>query len=113
MREARTYLQSLHRFVAIVTIDEAANNYILICKRFYINDLFAEIGTFISSNTKTYSKVDTSKEDIKNTNLKYCPNFGMTVRDKQKYLPVIYLLPKMHKTPIGCRSIVMSKQDSI
>lgn len=90
MREARTYLQSLHRFVAIVTIDEAANNYILICKRFYINDLFAEIGTFISSNTKTYSKVDTSKEDIKNTNLKYCPNFGMTVRDKQKYLPVIY-----------------------
>ena len=96
----------------IVTINKAANNYTLICKRFYINRLLAAVGIFSNSNTKTYSRVDTSKEDIINTNLKYCSNFIVTVLDKQKDLPIMYWLPKMHKTPIGYCFIVASKQCS-
>ena len=48
-----------------------------------MNRLPAEVGIFSNSNAKTYSKVNTSKEDKINTNLKYCSNFGMTVTDKQ------------------------------
>ena len=44
-----------------------------------------------------YSKVDTSKEDITNTNLKYCSNFGMAVTDKQKDLPIMYWIPECTK----------------
>ena len=45
-----------------------------------------------------------------NTHYKYYPNFGMTATDKQKDLPIMYWLPKMDETPIGCRFIQASKQ---
>ena len=68
------------------------------------------IVTIENSRTKTYSKVDTSKEGMINTKFKYWSNFGMVVTDKQKDLPIMYWLTKMHKTPLCCRFIVASKQ---
>ena len=32
------------------------------------------------------------------------------VSDRQKYLPIMYRLPKMQKVPVGCGSILASKQ---
>ena len=52
--EVRTSLESLHRRFVIARIHIAANSYALICKRFYVNRLFSEVGTFSYSNTKTY-----------------------------------------------------------
>ena len=59
--------ESLHRRFVIVTIDKAANNYALICSKFYMYPFLGEVGILSNSNTKTYSKVNTSKEDIINT----------------------------------------------
>ena len=106
-------VKTLNRRFVIVAIDKATNNYALICKRFYINRLLVVVRTFSNSSTKTYLKVDTSKEDIINTNLKHCFNFGMTVVDKQKDLLIIHWLPKMYKTPIGYCFMEASKQLSI
>ena len=36
----------------------------------------------------------------------------MTVTDQQKDVPIMYWLPKMDKTQIGCRFIVASEQCS-
>ena len=69
-------------------------------------------GVFSNSNTKGYSKVDLSKEDIINTKRKYCFNFGIIATDKQKHLSIMYWLPKMHKTPIAFRFVEASKQCS-
>ena len=88
--KVKTYMEFLHRRFVIVTIDKAAKKYALICKRFYINLLLVEFGIFSNSNTKTYLKIDTSKADIVNTNLKYCFIFELTVTDKQKDLSMMY-----------------------
>ena len=64
--EVKPYLGSLRRAFPIVTFGKAANNGTLVCKRFYIMCLLAEVGTFRSSNTKTYSKMVSSKENIGN-----------------------------------------------
>ena len=69
----------------------------LIYERFCINRLFAKVGRFGSSNTKTYSEVDTLTEDIINSNLEYCSNSKMNVIDEQKDLPIIYQLSKRTK----------------
>ena len=61
---------------------KVCHNYSLLRKKFYINRLLAEIGIFSNSSTKTYSKVDTSKEGITSTNRKYFYYFGMNVTNK-------------------------------
>ena len=70
------------------------------------------LGVFSNSITKIYTKIDTSREEIITSNLKYYSNFGMTLTDKQKDLPIMYRLLRMHKTPTGCPFIVVSKQCS-
>ena len=65
--EVKIYLVFIHKSFVIITIDKAPNNYVLICKMFYKNHLSDEVGIIGNWNTKTYSKVSTSKNDIANT----------------------------------------------
>ena len=81
--EVKTYLESLHRRFVIVTTDKSANNYALIWKSFYINRPLVELKMFSNSNTKSYSKINTSKEDMINTILKYYSTFEMAAREKK------------------------------
>ena len=43
----RTFLESLYRRFAIVTIYTTAKSYALICKRVYINRLLSEVGIYL------------------------------------------------------------------
>ena len=36
-------------------------------------------------------------------------DFGITVEENMKQLPIAYWMPKMHKNPIGARFIIASK----
>lgn len=65
--EVKIYLVFIRKSFVIITIDKAPNNYVLICKMFYKNHLSDEVGIIGNWNTKTYSKVSTSKNDIANT----------------------------------------------
>ena len=66
--EVKIYLVFIHKSFVIITIDKAPNNYVvLICKMFYKNHLSDEVGIIGNWNTKTSSKVSTSKNDIANT----------------------------------------------
>ena len=56
--------------------------------------------------------MDTLKQDVIKADYKYCSNFGVILTDKQKDLPFMYLLPKMHKAPIVCHFMVASKRCS-
>ena len=80
---------------------KAVNNYPLICTRsyliFFLIKVLSELGIFKNSNTKTYSKIFTSKYHLQvNANYEYCAKFGLKATDKHKDLPVMYWLPKMH-----------------
>ena len=43
------------------------------------------------------------------TNMKYCTKFDLKITEQDRTLPIIYWLPKVHKTPVGARFIVPSK----
>ena len=45
-------------------------------------------------------------------NLNYSKKFDQNIKEIDKSLPIMYGLPKMHKTPIGARFIVPSKNCS-
>ena len=57
----------------------------------------------------TYSKVDTPIQTLILESIKQCNKYGLDVVEKQKCLPIMYWIPKMHKAPIGSRFIVASK----
>lgn len=110
-KEVMDYLHELQKRFAIVTIDKAANNFAFVCKKFYVSKLLAEIGVN-TEGSNTYSQVDTPSEEIVENNIMFCKRFGLQLTEEQKCLPIMYWTPKMHKTPIGARFIVASKNCS-
>ena len=110
--EVKNYLAELHQRFVIVTVDKASNNFAFICRKYYISKLLSEVGYGNTPSQKTYSQVDISKEDIINANINYCKKFDLDVTNNDKTLPIMYWLPKMHKTPVGARFIVASKNCS-
>ena len=108
VKEALENLQ--HNFV-VVPIDKAANNVSFICKRFYATTLLKELGV-IGLPSNTYRLVNNqSKTNIVNSALKdITQQFSLNIPENMKTLPTPYWMPKMHKSPIGARFIIASKQ---
>ena len=53
-------------------------------------------------------KATHSIEEIIQGNISYCKRFDLNITELDKSLPIMYWLPKMHKTPVGARFIVAS-----
>ena len=106
--EVKKDLEKLHRRFVIVPIDKASNNYAFICKSFYVSKLLDEVGVNGNLNP-TYSKTNEKIEDLIENNVNLCKRFDLNVNPKQHTLPIMYWIPKLHKTPIGARFIVASK----
>ena len=109
--EVISYLEQLHRRFVIVPVDKAANNYAFICKKYYVARILDELG-LNDKPSETYNMVNIPKCDIIKENSDLCKSFGLTVTEKQKTLPMMHWIPKMHKDPIGCRFIIASKDCS-
>ena len=96
------YIGTLHRKYVIVLIDKASNIFGFICKKFYISKIFSEVGEYNSIlYNPTYSKANLSKDHIIKNNENYCQKFDLKRTAKNCFLPIIYWLPKFHKTPVG------------
>ena len=78
-----------------------------ICKIYYISKLLAEINLSNSKST-TYSKATHSIEEIIQPNIRSCKKFDLNITQLDKLLPIMYWLPKIHKTLVGVRFIVAS-----
>ena len=89
-------------------IDKASNNVAIICKRYYVEVLLKEIG-ILGDGSETYEKSDRSKEEIVDDNQIYSEKLGYSLSEKEKDLPTMYWIPKMHKNPVKYRFIVASK----
>lgn len=103
----QNYLEELQRRFVIVPIDKAANNFAFVCRRFYITRLLKEIG-LPDGDCETYQISNKNKHDIIGENFELCKLFGLEVSEQNKCLPVMYWLPKLHKTPSDARFIVAS-----
>ena len=103
------YLDKLHKKFVLVPIDKAGNNIAIICKRYYVEVILKEIGQ-IGNGNSTYEKTSKTVEDVVEDNMMYSERLGLEVDDREKDLPSMYWIPKMHKDPPGARFIIASKQ---
>ena len=103
------YLDKLHKKFVLVSIDKAGNNIAIICKRYYVEVILKEIGQ-IGNGNSTYEKTSRTVEDVVEDNMMYSERLGLEVDDREKDLPSMYWIPKMHKDPPGARFIIASKQ---
>ena len=85
----------------LVPADKAANNVIVVCKKYYLEVVTKEI-----TATTTYDPVARDKADIISDHLRYMSNNHITVKPQFQCLPSFYWLPKLHKRPYGNSCIV-------
>ena len=105
-RNVQIYSQKKH--------DKASNNFVLICKKFYIQTLIQELGfdevTFDSIGNDTYKPCKENEEhyvdQISSTLLR---RFGIKVEHENMCLPCIFWNPKLQKDPYKARFIAGAK----
>ena len=106
----KTYLTELQSKYVLVP-DKAGNNIIFVCKYYYIRTLMEELGINSGTNlNSTYiNQVNTVDELIQTHATKLADVFNIKLQQKEKNLPQIYWIPKLHKTPYKARFIAGSR----
>ena len=99
------YLNKLHENYVIVPADKAANNVIVVCKKYYLDVVLKEL-----ESTNTYQEVHSDCISVVSRHLKYMVQNYIFVQEQQEHLPSFYWLPKLHKNPYGARFIAASNK---
>ena len=64
----RDFLDTFHRLYVLVPADKAANNVIVVCRKYYLQVILEELGVH---GAKAYTEVTTPYEDIITAHLSY------------------------------------------
>ena len=107
----KTYLTELQSKYVLVPADKAGNNIIFVCKYYYIRTLMEELGVNSGTNlNSTYiNQANTVDELIQSQATTLADVFNIKLQQKEKNLPQIYWIPKLHKTPYKARFIFGSR----
>ena len=105
------YLNELHEMYVLFPTDKAANNIAIICKKYYVTVILKEIGILLAGN-ETYEKINKNQEEIIQENLEYNTRLKLSNGSKDKNLPLMYLISKLHKNPVGFLFKIASKNCS-
>ena len=96
-----------------VPVDKAGNNIICVCKYYYIRALMEELGiNSVTNLNSTYVNQDNTVDELIQTHattLTLEDVFDITLQQKEKLLPQLYWIPKLHKTPYKARFIAGSR----
>ena len=111
------YIEQLHKDFVICSIDKAANNYVVICKKFYVLTLMKELGidpiSYVCQGNITYQLVDLSEDNIIQEHCKFLKEkFDIVVSKVNERIPRIFWNPKLHKNPYKARFIVGARNSS-
>ena len=99
--DVKDTLRRLHDDFVLVPADKAANNVIVVCKKYYIETLIKELGTNntnISPNS-TYIPSTDSFDEILKSHCKFIESVGLEMCEEDKDLPYLSWTPKLHKVP--------------
>ena len=105
-------LRRLHDDFVLVPADKAANNVIVMCKKYYIETLIKELGintTNISPNSTYIPSIDSFHEILK-SHCKFIESVGLEMSEEDKNLRYLYWTPKLHKVPFKHRFIAGSSK---
>lgn len=113
--DVSTYLKEFGKEFIIVVADKAANNYVIVCKKYYTMVLMAELGVDVNSlscvGNNTYSFVTENKELIINHVVEALKdNFNVNCSKENQKIPNVFWNPKLHKNPYKPRFIAGAKK---
>ena len=110
--DVKDTLRRLHDDFISAPADKAANNVIVVCKKYHIETLMKELGintTNISPNS-TYIPPTDSSDEILKSHCKFIESVGLEISEEDKNLPYLYWTPKLHKVPFKHRFIAGSSK---
>ena len=105
-------LKHIQRNFVLVPADKAANNIIIICKKFYYSVLVDELKIGTNNPNNTYQLVNDTLLNIVTEHQTFLNSYSISLSTKDQDLPRIYWAPKLHKTPFKFRFIAGSKNCS-
>ena len=109
--DVKDTLHKLHANYVLVPADKAANNVIIVCKKYYIDTLVKELGiNNVNINNPTYIPIDDSFETIMKSHNQFITSVGLEISEEDQNLPYLYWTPKLHKSPYKHRFIVGSSK---
>ena len=98
--DVKDTLHKLHANYVLVPADKAANNVIIVCKKYYIDTLVKELRINNANiNNPTYIPIDDSFETIVKSHNQFITSVGLEISDEDQNLPYLYWTPKLHKSP--------------
>ena len=96
--DVKDTLHKLHANYVLVPADKAANNVIIVCKK-YIDTLVKELGiNSVNINNPTYISIDDSFETIVKSHNQFITSVGLEMSEEDQNLPYLYWTLKLHKS---------------
>ena len=96
-------LEELQGKYVLVPADKAAQNVIMVCRKYYLEVILKEIET-----TATYEEVMENCQDIVDRHIAFLRRQCINIPSVDRCMPRFYWLPKLHKQPYGTRFIAAS-----
>ena len=109
--DVKDTLHKLHANYVLVSADKAANNVIIVCRKYYIDTLVKELGiNNVNINNPTYIPIDDSFETIMTSHNQFVTSVGLEISEEDQNLPYLYWTPKLHKSPYKHRFVAGSSK---
>ena len=109
--DVKDTLHKLHATYVSVPADKAANNVIIVCKKYYIDTLVKELAiNNVNINNPTYIPIEDSFETIVKSHNQFITSVGLKISEEDQNLPYLYWTPKFHKSPNKHRFIAGSSK---
>ena len=109
--DVKDTLHKLQTNYVLVPPDKAANNVIIVCKKYYIDILVKELGiNNVNISNPTYIPIDDSLETIMKSHNQFITSVGLEMSEEDQNLPYLYWTPKLHKSPYKHRFIAGSSK---
>jgi len=118
--ECEVYVKQLQRNYVIVPADKATNNYVFVCKKFYLLEIARELGVRYDMGSDcwrcdgniTYKASNEQEIDILDRHTRIATSFKTSITEEDRQIPILFATAKMHKTPHKFRFIAGAKKSS-
>ena len=112
-------LKLLHQRFVIAPADKASNNFVFICKKYYVSVMCKELGIelvedeLVVAGNDTYSRSDLYMADIVDSHVNIARNWGLQSNADSNSVPKLFAIPKLHKVPYKFRYIAGGSKSSL
>jgi hypothetical protein len=98
-------LSTVHYIYAVVPADKAATTLVLICSKHCIDCLYIKLSLDSSQGNRTYTATTLSKEEVIDNHMSILSRFGLSMKDEDYDIHVLYRILELHKCICKQRNI--------